>query len=606
MSKKDLKNEIKTLTQREHILLRPAMYIGAVDLNTQQEYILEDGKIQEKEIQIVPGLIKIINEIIDNSVDVAIKTGFKHGDKIDVKIEKDYVQVQDNGTGIPVKKTEDGMYMPSVAWGVGMSGSNFDDDENRTQIGMNGVGSFATNCFSKKFIGKTNDGIKDFTVTFTDNASEHKESVKDAAKTSKTGTDVKFYPDLERFGLKEIDKTHISVIEQRLINLSMSFPEIRFRLNGKQVNSGTFRKFAEMFGEDPVILESDNYRYAILYNPEDDFRHFSYVNGLKIPNGGTHIEAVVEPVVANIRERLQRRYKGIRPADVRNKLLVLAFLKDLPNPKFNSQMKEQITNSRPEINKYLDGIDLDKLSNAVYRNKSIIDGITEIYRIKEEFRKRQEMKDLKKVRKIKSDKYLPAIKKKKYLFLCEGDSALGGALPTLGREECGYYVLRGKPLNVITATHQRFMANKELSELYQIIQNEEYQYVISLVDQDADANSIHALLAGFIWKMLPDWKDRFGRLETPVKVITKDDEPVRWAYSVSEPLEAKRGEVFIYMKGLGGWGEDLGVVIEKDGLENMIKLYNFDDDKILLDWLDKDSAPRKEYIMANDFSIDSV
>lgn len=596
-----MKNDIKTLTDREHILLRPAMYIGATDLTKSEEYILEEGKIQLTQIEYVPGLIKIINELIDNSVDVAIKSNFKSSNQIDVKIDSKTVTVKDNGTGIPVKKMGDGRFMPLVAWNTAKSGSNFDDDENRTQIGMNGVGSYATNCFSTKFIGKTDDGKKSYQVTFKDNASSFTEKV---SNSKKQGTEVKFYPDLERFNLTEIDETHTKVIEQRLINLSMSFPEIRFRLNGKRVDSGSFRKFAEMFGSEPTILETDNYRYAFLYNSEDDFRHFSYVNGLKIPEGGTHIDAVVEPVVQNIRERLQRRYKDIKPADVRNKLLVLAFLKDMPNTKFNSQSKEKITNSRAEVNAYLGDIDIDKLSNTIYRNKTIVDGITEIYKIKEEYRKRQEMKSLSKVKKIKSDNYFPAINKRKYLFICEGFSAFQGISPIFERDEIGYFMLKGKPLNVITNTHQRFIANKELSELYQIIQNEGYEKIVFATDADYDQTSIISLCVGFIWKMLPDYKDIVHRLRTPVIVISKNNTPVRWTYNIGESLPPKSGERSQYMKGLGSWDvSELREIIEVDGFDNMVEKLEFDNDEVLMEWLGKDSEPRKKYILENEFSI---
>lgn len=594
-------NEIKTLSDREHILLRPSMYIGAVNLTKTQEYILEDSKIELKEIEYVPGLIKIINEIIDNSVDIAIKTKFKTGDKIDVKIDSTSITVKDNGSGIPVKET-DGVYMPRLAFGTAKSGSNFTDDANRTQIGMNGVGSYATNCFSSKFIAKTDDGSKYYEVTFKDNAETFKESAQESKGT--TGTEVKFYPDLERFGIKEIDVNHIKVIEQRLINLSMSFPEITFKLNGKKINSGSFKKFAELFGSEPTILETEKYKYAFLYNTEDDFRQFSYVNGLKIPEGGTHIEAVVEPVVQTIREKLQKKYKDIKPADVRNKMLVLAFLKDLPNAKFNSQSKEKITNSRSEMTSYLDGIDLDKLSNQVLKNKPIIDGITEVYRIKEEFKKRQDMKSLTKTKKIKSDKYIPAIKRNKYLLIVEGESAAGGLIPALGREEIGYYMLKGKPLNVITNTHQKFIANKELSELYQIIQNEGYEYIIAATDSDLDGIHIVSLLSAFIHKMLPDTKERFGRIKTPVKAVTKNDIPVRWVFNLSDDLEIKKGEMFNYYKGLGSWSpKEMKHIVQEEGFENLIEMFNFNNNEVLLEWLDKDSEPRKKYILENEFDI---
>jgi DNA topoisomerase-2 len=232
---------LQKLDDRTHILKRPTMYIGAVDLTSSNEYILTDNdKIEYQEIKIVPGFIKTINEIIDNSVDVAIKTNFKSSNEISIKMTDEFIEVQDNGTGIPVIKNSDGNYLAELAWGHARAGSNFDDDKNRTQIGMNGVGSFATNCFSTKFIGKTDDGKKCYTITFKDNAKTFTD--KETESSGKTGVTVKFYPDLEKFGLKTIDETHMNVIKQRLINLSMTFPGITFKFNGKKININSFKK----------------------------------------------------------------------------------------------------------------------------------------------------------------------------------------------------------------------------------------------------------------------------------------------------------------------------------------------------------------------------
>ena len=107
----------KKKTSREHILERPNMYIGANNLISSSEYVLENDKIIQKEVDFVPGLLKIINEIIDNSVDIAIKTDFKGCNEVSVKMYDDYVEVVDNGPGIPVKKNEDGEYLPFVCWG---------------------------------------------------------------------------------------------------------------------------------------------------------------------------------------------------------------------------------------------------------------------------------------------------------------------------------------------------------------------------------------------------------------------------------------------------------------------------------------------------------
>ena len=593
---------IKKLTEREHIIQRPSMYIGAVDLTKTSEYVFEDDKIQYKEIAYVPGLIKIINEIIDNSVDVAIKTNFKSSNEISVKITEDTVEVQDNGTGIPVMKGADGHYLAELAWGHARAGSNFDDDANRTQIGMNGVGSFATNCFSKKFVGHTDDGKKSYTITFKDNAASFTDK---EGPSRQSGVNVKFWPDLAKFGLTTIDEVHMNVIKQRLINLSMSFPDITFKFNGRKINVNSFKKYVALFNENFEVYESNDYRFAILPNHEDDFRQFSYVNGLKIPDGGTHIDIIVQNVVNGLREKLVKKFKDIKPGDIKNKLMVVAFLKNVKNTKFNSQSKEKITNGAAEINEYFGEIPFDQLVNKIFRNAAIIDPITEVYRIKEEFKKRQELKDLNRVvKKIKSDKYLPSIGTKKYLLLVEGESALGGLSPVLGRKECGYYTLRGKPLNAYSAQQKKFTENKELSELYKIIQNENYDYVIYATDQDLDGYHIRGLLTGFFVRYLPELKGKLGMLQTPVIGVTKKDQLTHWYYNLSDDVKLKAGETSNYYKGLGSWDtEDLKEVVKKDGLAKMINILEFDNDHIIEEWLGDDSEPRKKYILANDFSI---
>lgn len=594
---------IKKLSEREHIIQRPSMYIGAVDLTKVSEYVFEDDKIVYKEISYVPGLIKIINEIIDNSVDVAIKTNFKSSNEISVKITEDTIEVQDNGTGIPVMKGADGHYLAELAWGHARAGSNFDDDKNRTQIGMNGVGSFATNCFSKKFVGKTDDGKKSYTITFKDNAASFVD--KEEKTGGKTGVNVKFWPDLAKFGLKAIDEVHMNVIKQRLINLSMSFPEVTFKFNGKKINVNSFKKYVALFNENFEIYETEDYRFAVLPNAEDDFRQFSYVNGLKIPDGGTHIDIISYQVVSRLRDKLAKKFKEIKPGDIKNKLMIVAFLKNVKNTKFNSQSKEKITNGTAEINEYFGEIPFDGIVNKIFRNAAIIDPITEVYRIKEEFKKRQDLKALTKtVKKIKSDKYLPSIGTKKYLLLVEGESALGGLSPVLGRKECGYYTLKGKPLNAYSAQQKKFTENKELSELYKIIQNEDYQYVIYATDQDLDGYHIRGLLTGFFVRYLPELKGKIGMLQTPVIGVTKKDQLTSWYYNLSDDVKLKAGETSNYYKGLGSWDvEDLKSVVQKDGLAKMINILEFDNDKIIEEWLGDDSEPRKKYILANDFSI---
>lgn len=602
---------IRKMSDAEHVCARPSMYIGSINNTKKCDYILDENKIQYREIEYVPGLIKIINEIIDNSVDVAIKNNFKDCNLINVKMTPKTVEVQDNGPGIPVEESN-GIYFAELAWGHARAGSNFDDDENRTQIGMNGVGSFCTNCFSKKFIGRTSDGKLEQTLTFTDNAQKVKSNIK---KTKKSGVNVKFWPDFTKFDINELDSIHMNIIKQRLINLSMSYPEITFKFNSRKINVNSFKKFVELFNQPFEHYETDDYKFAILANPEDDFKQYSYVNGLNISDGGTHVDIITNQIVSRLRERLQKKYKSIKPGDIRNKLMLVAFMKNMKNTKFNSQSKEKITNSIAEVNQYFGEIPYDKLALKIFKNSEIMDPITEIYRIKEEFKKRQELKGLKKsVKKIKSDKYFPSIAVKKYLLIVEGESALGGLMPVFGRKECGYFVLKGKPLNAYSATHKKFVNNKELAGdkntpgLMQIIQNEEYECIAYATDQDLDGIHIRGLLTGFIERYLPEYKNKIGILQTPVIGIKKNNKLQRWLYSLNERVSMKAGEVSKYYKGLGSWEEkDLKFIVEKDGLQKMIELLEFDSPEMINDWLsDKKADKRKEYIQDNEFNVAQI
>lgn len=408
-----MKNDFQMLSDREHILKRNAMYIGSIDFEEQEDFNFDNDHIKYENFKIIPGLCKIINEVIDNSIDEAIKTNFKYGNEISIIIEKDKVQVQDNGRGIPVVKQGD-FYQPYLCWGRAKAGSNFEDD-NHIQMGMNGIGSYCTNVWSEKFVGETDDGKNYYKVTFKNNAEIFTESI---SKSKSQGTTVTFYPDLKRFNITEIDENHVNYIYQRILCLANIFDKIKFKFNKKLIRVKNFKEFAKLFNENFEIYETDDVKIAIMPNDSDDFKHFTYVNGLKIRDGGIHVDTIIKNVVNIIRDKISKKYKNIKPGDIRNKLMLVSFIKNFPSPKFNSQTKEKLTNSEAEFNKF-SNIDYSFV-NKILKNNAFIDPIVEIYKIKEEFENRKALKSVEKVKKIKSDKYFKATKSNKYLSICEG------------------------------------------------------------------------------------------------------------------------------------------------------------------------------------------
>jgi DNA topoisomerase-2 len=583
-------------TSREHILERPNMYIGASNETTQQEYIFRNDKIIKTDVTYVQGLLKIINEIIDNSVDVAIKTNFKGCNLIKVNISDTYVEVIDNGTGIPVKKNSEGEWIPYLCWGYAMSGSNFDDDENRKHIGMNGVGSYCTNVWSKKFTAISDDGENRYEITFKDNASSYVDTVK---KSQSHGVYVKFYPDLERFGITEISEVYSEILYLRLINLSMSFPEIMFIFNGKKIKIKNFSEYIKYFSNDYECIDSETFKIGVMSS--DDFEQISFVNGLNVKDGGSHIDYVTNSICEFLCDKINKKYKDLKKSDIKNRLKFIVFLKDFINPKFSSQTKEKLTNTIGEVSKHID-CDLEGLAKKILKNDNIINPIIDVFKIKEEFKRRQELKKIDKPKKIKDEKYYTATNTKKYLMICEGESALGSLMPAFGLSECGYYVLKGKPLNVWEVSQQKFTSNKELSTLYSIIKNEGYRYIVFATDEDLDGIHIRALLSGFIYKYLRLFEKNIYVLHTPIIAYFKNNKMIRWSYDLTDNV--KKGETSFYFKGLGSWEkEDLHTVIKTDGLDKMIIPIIFDDSKSLCEWLGSDSTPRKKYILNNNFSI---
>ncbi len=618
---------IRKLSDREHIRQRPAMYIGGVDLAESMEYVLEDNKMVLKSVSYVPGLIKIINELIDNAVDVAIKSDFTSGTTISVNMNETTISVEDNGSGIPIQKV-DGHFLPELCWNHARAGSNFDDDENRTQMGMNGVGSYATACFSKKFVGETNDGSKGYQITIKNGAESFTETDEHKGK-SKQGTRVTFQPDLDMFGLDIVDEQHQAIIKQRLINLGMSFPQITFKFNKRKISTGTFKSYVKMFSDDFEIYETEDYKFAVLPNEEDDFRQFSYVNGLKIPDGGTHIETISWNVVDGLRTRLVKKYKTIKPGDIKNKLMIIAFLKNFKNPKFNSQSKEKITNSLAETKAYLGDIPYKEITWKLFKNSEIMDPITETYRLKEELARRKELKnaDKKSKKKPKSEKFMPPIGDWDNIFLAEGDSAANSISKILGRKGNGFYAMFGVPPNAYDMKLSSIIKSQKLMDLKEIVglqysetvqDDINFKNIIITTDFDLPGHFITGQLIGLFMRFGRNLieEGRLQRLVTPLIVATNaKEELIDWFYTFDEYRAFEKKNLskkysYDYRKGLGSWDvEELNIVIQKDGLENMLEVFELDDkaEENIDNWLNGGSAhKRKEMLTGFEFNIMST
>jgi DNA gyrase/topoisomerase IV subunit B len=619
--------EIIQLSDRDHILQRSQMYLGSKDFVKTEDFLLEDGKIQKRPLSYVPGLIKIINEILDNSIDEAVRTEFKFANKIWVDIEDSKISVRDNGRGIPVKKSPGSdEYMPVLAYCHARTGSNF-SDTNRKTIGTNGLGSVITNIFSKSFRAETSDGKNRLTLECRDNLSYKKVSVH---KNSSKFTYVEFEPDLERFNLSEVDDTHKNIIYQRILFLSMAFPQIKFYYNKTRVNIPNSKSFMELFSDVFEIFNGENWFIGVFPNDQEDFSFFSYVNGLNLHRGGNHIDLISNDITYKLREILIKKYKTIKPGDIKNKLSVVVFFNDFPNMKFDSQTKETLTNSTSEIRDYLklSSEDMEKMAKKISKNEALIEPIVELFKLKEEFKKRQELKKLSKSKKkrIVSDSYYPPVGKNRYLFLTEGQSATGSISRVLGRKDIAYYSLRGKPLNTYNVKTQKLVKNREFKEIVEVLDMDlldkntdlNFEKVIILADQDSDGIHIRSLLLTFFNKFAPKALEegRIGFMNTPLIIaFDKKMDPKYWFFSLNEyynfSKEKLKGLELKYYKGLGSFNkEDLQMVIKKIGvMEDLFVSFKKTDacEHSLHQWMSSDSAAdRKEFLFGREFNVSSI
>lgn len=596
------------------------MYIGSLSPSEHLEWILDDDKLSQKSLSYSNGLYTIVKEVIDNAIDEYIRTNGKYSNKISVKINNDKITVIDNGRGLPVEQDENGEWQPKLAFCQLRAGSNFSDDGRKT-IGMNGVGSSATNGFSKKFDVDTCDGKNRFLLHCKDNISKVTYEV-NQNRLNEVGTTVEFIPDYARFNVEHLPKEIELLVKTRLRMLSWFYPKCEFKYNNEKMSIKQ-KDFADMFPSNSISFNT-NKLYVLIY-PTDESKVLTYVDGISLINGGTHCDYIIGLITNALREKIEKKYKNIKPNDIKNKLGVVIFFNDFENCQFDSQTKDKLMNSEKEIKEYLSDTELDKFIHKISLNKEIISNITDFFRLKEELSEKKELDKLnKKVKNIDSEKYFPPIAKsgRKYLMITEGYSAFSGISKILGRKGIGYYSLRGKLLNVQDLSISKMMGNQEVSDLINILGIDlsdknntklNYDNIIILTDQDLDGIAINSLCLAFFNKVCPNLfkEGRICRLNTPLMIGLNKNKVEEYYYNFPKSSEMKKSLTYKYLKGLGSWEKShLDQVIEKEkGLENMLIAFKSDKDTdTLIDsWFNSDKSDvRKDYLRGKEFHIDLI
>lgn len=541
---KKIEDKYKVLDQISHILLRPGTYVGSNKPGKFTRWIIEDDKMLQKEVTIIPSFIKIFDEVITNSVDEHQRNNSLNRIDVTIDRENNTISVKDNG-GIPIEiHKEHGQYIPEVVFGNLMSGSNYDDTDERTVAGLNGLGSKLTNVFSKEFIVSSCDGKKHFTQTFSDNMRNRTQPI--VKKSKENHTQITYKPDLSQFGMEEIDEDHFKLMEKRVYDLAGCNPNIKFYFNDKVINFKSFEDYIKLYTTEYFFESNKDKTWSVgISHSSNGFQQVSFANSTETYDGGTHIDYIMGQIISQMREFFLKKHKvDIKPSELRNHM-TLFLNSTVINPSFSSQTKEKLITEVKEFGytyevtpKFIQQILKSEIVN------SILDWIQQ-KKNAEDNKLQRELN--KKLSKIKVEKLIDAKGKDRWkcsLSLFEGDSANSAFRKYRTPETMGSFSLRGKFTNVSEISNQKLVQNAEAVNLMAAmglklgqpieVKNLRYGRILITTDADMDGNSISALLINFFYKYWPDMFERkmIYKVETPIVVATSKDK--------------KKGKMFFY------------------------------------------------------------
>jgi DNA topoisomerase-2 len=650
-------SDFKSFTDIEHVRARPDMYIGGIKNTTEERWIIDDESktpIAEKsEIKYNPGLEQCILELITNATDHAercssLKNAAKKSKKdqmklvtkIKIDIDKTSVSVYNDGPGIPIQVHPDtitdtcpgGMYVPEMIFGNLRTSSNYDDSQKKTWGGKNGIGAKAANIYSNMFIIECLTDGQLYYQEFTEGMTIKTEP-KIKKKTGKDYTKITYFPDFKAFKMTSFDTNGTKhLIEKRAYDSSASTPKtVSVYFNQKKIEIKDFSNYVSLFigSSKKVMYTIDRWEIGFALCPFDEPTQISFVNGVCTDEGGSHVSHILDPVLNKITKTLQEssKAKGVTIRKQYIKDNVIVFVKALiDNPAFNGQLKRKLVSKVSEFGSRCDIPDdiIKKISKL-----GITNNVLEIAKAKEMNSALKKLDGTKKIRlsdiKKLEDATWAGTKKsdKCTLILTEGDSAKGMALNGIaaaGGVKCwGIFPLRGKFLNIRTATASQLMKNEEMIAINRIlglkpgmtdITKLRYARVMALTDQDSDGFHIKGLLINYFTFNWPELVEQ-GLIEcllTPVIKVFKGKNAIKNFYNTndyeswnkSEERLAITGKLRVkYYKGLGTSTASEAKEYFSDLSNNRIK-YKFNEKKHLPKVIlafDKEYADkRKEWI----------
>lgn len=422
MAKKEktIEEKYKKLTDIEHVLLRSQMYIGSNKPNTSIKHIIDDGKIVKKEITYIPGFIKLFDEIVMNSIDESKRLGSKLN-IVKVNIKDNYISVWDNGGIMVVKHKEHKEYIPEMVFSNMKAGANFNEDEERTGSGLNGVGSVLVNIFSKKFTISTCDGKNHFVQNFSNNMRDR--TVPKISKSTKNHTEITYETDFEKLGMTGIDDFHYKMIEKRIYDLAACNPSLKIYLNDNLININSFEDYIKLYTNEYFFETNKTKSWSVgIAHSESGFQQVSFVNSTETYSGGVHTDYIMNQIITHLRDFFMKKHKvDIKPSELKNHIFL--FLDStIINPSFSSQTKEKLITEVKEFGSTFEVS--NKLIQQILKSE-IVNSILDWIQQKKNADDNKLQRELnKKLSKVKVEKLIDAKGKDRWkcsLSLFEGD-----------------------------------------------------------------------------------------------------------------------------------------------------------------------------------------
>jgi DNA gyrase/topoisomerase IV subunit B len=560
----EISKKYKLLDEIEHCLHRPGMYIGSTKPHQSSEWLQEeDSQFSKTDIEYNPGFLKLFDEIVSNSVDESKRTDRLNQISVTVNQKTGEISIRDNG-GIPVIIHEtQGVYIPEMIFSNLRAGSNFNDDEDRTVAGTNGVGASLTNIFSSRFEIRTADGKNEFIQVFSKNMSERtKAKIK---PSDKSYTEISYIPDFARFGIDGIDDVHVRMIRKRLVDIAACNPQLRIQFNGEKFRFRTFKEYADLYTKDTFYERSENWEIVVAPS-NSGYQTISFVNSIETKDGGTHVNSIQAQIVDRLRAIIQKKHKvDIKPNDIRNHMMLFVNC-TIINPAFSSQTKEKLI-TEPKDFGSTHAIS-DKMIKQLFGSElvaSILDWIDR----KKQAEERAELRKLNK--NLSTAKILKLIDAKSRndrdkctLGIFEGMSALSAVRQFRDAQTFGAFPLKGKFLNVSEMKNSEIIKSDEVINLMGSLglrlgedpENLRYGRILIYTDADPDGDAIAALLINFFGRYWPELFDqgKIFRVLTPLVVAKRGKETLAF-YTKDEYQEwetktdTRRWEIE-YKKGL--------------------------------------------------------